>query len=90
MTTNQLHDWAQHLASRGWAVFPIVPGAQRPPAIRDWESRATTDPVRIGSAGQNQTLERIDFCPDPAAIYRATLPDSDTPARAGHRKGDPR
>ncbi len=24
MTTNQLHDWAQHLASRGWAVFPLA------------------------------------------------------------------
>ena len=37
--------------------------------------------VRIGSAGQNQTLERIDFCPDPAAIYRATLRDSALPRR---------
>ena len=47
--------------------------------------------VRIGSAGQRQALESIDFCPDPAAVYRATLPDSDAaPARAGHRKGDPR
>jgi len=30
--------------------------------------------VRVGSAGQNQALERIDFVPDPGAIYRATLP----------------
>jgi uncharacterized membrane protein YdbT with pleckstrin-like domain len=37
--------------------------------------------VRIGSAGQNQTLDRIDFCPDPAAIYRATLRDSALPRR---------
>ena len=29
--------------------------------------------VRIGSAGQNQALERIDFVPDPGEIYRATL-----------------
>jgi len=46
MNTNPLHDWAQHLASRGWAVFPLAPGAKRP-AIREWEHRATTDPDRI-------------------------------------------
>jgi hypothetical protein len=30
--------------------------------------------VRIGSAGQNQSLERIEFVPAPGEIYRATLP----------------
>jgi len=30
--------------------------------------------LRIGSAGQNQSLERIDYVPDPGEIYRATLP----------------
>ncbi len=30
--------------------------------------------VRIGSAGQNQSLERMDFVPAPGDIYRATLP----------------
>ena len=29
--------------------------------------------VRIGSAGQNQSLERVDFVPAPGDIYRATL-----------------
>ncbi|MFC8822575.1 bifunctional DNA primase/polymerase [Streptomyces rochei] len=33
-------------ASRGWHVFPLIPGDKRP-AIRDWEQRATTDPHRI-------------------------------------------
>ncbi|MFF4949761.1 bifunctional DNA primase/polymerase [Streptomyces chattanoogensis] len=33
-------------ASRGWHVFPLRPGDKRP-AIRDWETRATTDPDRI-------------------------------------------
>ena len=51
MSTRQLadtalHDWAQHLAARGWRVFPLVPGTKRP-AVRDWEYRATTDPDRI-------------------------------------------
>jgi hypothetical protein len=30
--------------------------------------------VRVGSAGQNQSLERIDFVPAGDEIYRATLP----------------
>jgi len=45
-TDRYLHDWAQHLAARGWPVFPLLPGTKRP-AIRDWEHRATTDPDRI-------------------------------------------
>jgi hypothetical protein len=46
MNTNPLHDWAQHLASRGWPVFPLAPGTKHP-AIKAWESRASTDPQRI-------------------------------------------
>lgn len=37
---------AQALASRGWHVFPLIPGSKRP-AVRAWEERATTDPERI-------------------------------------------
>ncbi|MEU9428514.1 bifunctional DNA primase/polymerase [Streptomyces sp. NPDC048342] len=33
-------------ASRGWHVFPLIPGDKRP-SIRDWETRATTDRERI-------------------------------------------
>ncbi|MBA2950332.1 bifunctional DNA primase/polymerase [Streptomyces himalayensis] len=33
-------------ASRGWHVFPLIPGDKRP-AVRDWETRATIDPDRI-------------------------------------------
>jgi hypothetical protein len=36
-------------AARGWRVFPLRVGDKRP-AIRDWESRATTDPARIRRA----------------------------------------
>ena len=46
MNTNPLHDWAQHLAFRGWAVFPLAPGTKQP-AIKAWEHRASTDPDRI-------------------------------------------
>lgn len=37
---------ALHAAARGWHVFPLTPGSKRP-AVRDWESRATTDPDHI-------------------------------------------
>lgn len=33
-------------AGRGWHVFPVVPNGKRP-AIKDWLTRATTDPSRI-------------------------------------------
>ncbi|MGW2186592.1 bifunctional DNA primase/polymerase [Streptomyces sp. NPDC001719] len=40
------HRAALQAASRGWPVFPLVPGGKRP-AVRNWEERATTDPERI-------------------------------------------
>lgn len=40
------------LAGRGWRVFPLIPDDKRP-AIRDWESRATTDPDRIERCWQD-------------------------------------
>jgi hypothetical protein len=45
-TTDNLREWALYLARLGWRIFPLVPGAQRP-AVKDWETRATTDPERI-------------------------------------------
>ncbi|AVZ74307.1 DNA primase [Streptomyces lunaelactis] len=41
-----LHQAAQDAAARGWHVFPLIPGDKRP-AIRNWETRATTAPERI-------------------------------------------
>jgi hypothetical protein len=52
MTQPRPHDQlgsALDAASRGWRVFPLVPGGKRP-AVRDWETRATTDPDRIVKA----------------------------------------
>jgi hypothetical protein len=49
MTQPRSHDQlitALDAASRGWHVFPLIPGDKRP-AVRDWENRATTDPDRI-------------------------------------------
>ena len=36
-----------HFADRGWHVFPITPGAKKPPVIDRWETRASTDPDQI-------------------------------------------
>jgi len=45
--TAELARAALAAAERGWRVFPVRPGAKRPPAIKQWEDRATGDPDRI-------------------------------------------
>ena len=45
--TKNLRAWALHFAERGWHVFPITPGAKKPPVIDRWETRASTDPDQI-------------------------------------------
>ncbi|MBV9160070.1 MAG: bifunctional DNA primase/polymerase [Pseudonocardiales bacterium] len=44
---HSLRAWALHFAARGWHVFPIAPGAKKPPVIQRWEARASTDPDLI-------------------------------------------
>jgi hypothetical protein len=44
---DNLRTWALHLATRGWHVFPLTPGAKKPPALDRWETRARTDPDQI-------------------------------------------
>ena len=44
---DNLRAWALHFAARGWHVFPITPGAKKPPVIDRWETRASTDPDPI-------------------------------------------
>jgi hypothetical protein len=46
-TCINLRAWALHFAERGWHVFPITPGAKKPPVIDRWETRASTDPDHI-------------------------------------------
>ena len=74
-TCTTLHTWALHFAARGWHVFPITPGAKKPPVIHRWETRASTDLDQI-----NYWWQRI-----PYSIGIATGPsglvvvDLDTP-----------
>jgi len=42
-----LRAWALHFAARGWHVFPVSPGAKKPPVIDRWETRASTNPDHI-------------------------------------------
>lgn len=44
---DNLRAWALYFAARGWHVFPITPGAKKPPALDRWETRASTDPDQI-------------------------------------------
>ena len=46
-TRTTLRAWALHFAARGWPVFPITPGAKKPPVVHRWETRASTDPDQI-------------------------------------------
>lgn len=67
---------ALQAAATGWPVFPLQPGKKRP-AIRDWETRATTDTTRIRRAWQGPyTGCNIGIATGPAGLV---VIDLDTP-----------
>jgi len=78
MTTDQAHDWAQHLAARGWPVFPLAPGTKRP-AIRDWEHRASTDPDRIRRCWHGGARYGIGLACGPARLVVLDLDPAPEP-----------
>ncbi len=47
MSPNPLLDAALAAVERGRYVFPVTPGGKKPPAVKDWENRATLDPERV-------------------------------------------
>ncbi len=73
--TSELLDSALRLAARGWWVFPLRAGDKRP-AIRDWESRATTDPERIHRAWTTGSELNIGIACGPSGLV---VIDQDTP-----------
>jgi len=38
---------ALHYASKGWRVFPVIPGAKAPPLIQAWQTDASNDPEQV-------------------------------------------
>lgn len=73
--TTKLREWALHLATRGWHVFPIAPGAKKPPVIDRWETRASIDPKQINRWWQ-QTPYTIGIATGPSGLV---VIDLDTP-----------
>lgn len=70
-----LRAWALHFATRGWHVFPITPGAKKPPVIDRWETRASTDPHHISSWWRH-TPYSIGIATGPSGLV---VIDLDTP-----------
>lgn len=80
MATGQLTEWALHLAGQGWHVFPITPGAKKPPMVKDWEHRATTDPDRIRRCWAAGPFN-IGIATGPSGLVVIDLDVPDDPAR---------
>ncbi|MGH3829219.1 MAG: bifunctional DNA primase/polymerase [Pseudonocardiaceae bacterium] len=74
-TVDALRRWALHFAARGWHVFPLTPGAKRPPVIDRWETRASTDPDLI-SHWWRHTPYSIGIATGPSGLV---VIDLDTP-----------
>lgn len=82
-TADALADWATYLAAMGWPIFPIVAGAKKPPAVKEWETRATTDPDRIARCWQAGAWN-IGVATGPA---RLVVVDLDMPKTEGEPDG---
>ena len=83
-TRTTLRAWALHFAARGWHVFPIAPGAKKPPALNRWETRASTDPDQISRWWQH-TPHTIGIATGPSGLVVIDLdtlkPGQTVPAR---------
>jgi hypothetical protein len=84
ITCTNLRAWALHFAARGWHVFPITPGAKKPPVIDRWETRASTDPDQIHHWWQH-TAYSIGIATGPSRLVVVDLDtrkhDQPTPDR---------
>jgi hypothetical protein len=75
MNTDAVRAWALHFADRGWPVFPITPGAKKPPIPKQWETRASTNPQLIRQWWRH-TPYTIGIATGPAGLV---VIDLDTP-----------
>jgi hypothetical protein len=75
MANPLLHAALTH-AARGWRVFPLRAGDKRP-AIKDWETRATSDPVRIRRAWLQQPRLNVGIACGPSDLVVIDLDTSD-------------
>lgn len=71
-------------ARRGWPVFPLAVGGKRP-AVKDWESRATTDPARIRKCWGGAKAWNIGLATGPAGLV---VVDLDRP-KGGQQRFNP-
>ncbi|GLZ05273.1 hypothetical protein Acsp03_27390 [Actinomadura sp. NBRC 104412] len=55
-------------AERGWRVFPIRPRVKKPPAVADWEGRATADRARIQRCWQHRPSLNVGIACGPSGL----------------------
>jgi len=86
---NPLKTAALSAGARGWHVFPLVPGAKRP-AVKDWETRATTDPERVARCWEHGPYN-IGLATGPSGLVVVDLDkpktESDVPPAAWAEQG---
>lgn len=86
MSTN-LCDWALHLAAQGWHVFPLTPRAKKPPMIKQWEQRATTDPDRITRCWHGGAVFNVGIATGPSRLVVLDLDPTTAPHDLDGTKG---
>lgn len=89
--SSSLLDAALAAASRGWPVFPLSPRS-KVPAVKQWETVATTDPVRLRDWWSFDARRNVGVACGPAGLVVIDLDEtrgrlSDTWGPLGVRHG---
>ncbi|MET7772041.1 bifunctional DNA primase/polymerase [Nocardia sp. NPDC005366] len=59
---------ALNLAARGWPVFPVRPGAKKPPVFKRWPDHASTGPARIHQWWDQDPARNVAIATGPAGL----------------------
>ncbi|MFF0532835.1 bifunctional DNA primase/polymerase [Nocardia amikacinitolerans] len=59
---------ALDIAARGWPVFPVRPGAKKPPVFKRWPDHASTDPARIRRWWDQDPARNVAIATGPAGL----------------------